>query len=57
MKNKVDLEGEEGFVDQIFALRQIIKKMLEKRKKVYAAAFMDLEKSYDKLIEKLFMKF
>ena len=37
-----------GCVDQIFSLRMIIEKMLVKGKKVYAA-FMDLEKAYDRI--------
>ena len=37
-----------GCVDQIFSLRIIIEKMLAKGKKVYAA-FMDLEKAYDRV--------
>ena len=37
-----------GCVDQIFTLRMIVEKMLAKGKKVYAA-FMDLEKAYDRI--------
>ena len=37
-----------GCVDQIFTLRMIVEKMLMKGKKVYAA-FMDLEKAYDRV--------
>ena len=37
-----------GCVDQMFALRCIVEKYLEKGKKVYAA-FMDLEKAYDRV--------
>ena len=37
-----------GCVDQIFVLRNIVEKYLEKGKKVYAA-FMDLEKAYDRV--------
>ena len=37
-----------GCVDQIFSLRMIVEKMLAKGKKVYAA-FMDLEKAYDRV--------
>ena len=35
-----------GCVDQIFAVRQITEKMIEKDKVVYAA-FVDLEKAYN----------
>ena len=35
-----------GCVDQIFAVRQVIEKVIEKDKVVYAA-FVDLEKAYD----------
>ena len=37
-----------GCVDQIFVLRSIIEKYLERGRKVYAA-FMDLEKAYDRV--------
>jgi len=37
-----------GCVDQIFSLRMTVEKMLTKGKKVYAA-FMDLEKAYDRI--------
>jgi len=37
-----------GCVDQIFNMRMVIEKMLAKDKKVYAA-FMDLEKAYDRV--------
>ncbi len=33
-----------GCVDQIFSFRMVVEKILEKRKKLYAA-FMDLEKA------------
>ncbi len=36
-----------GCVDQIFALKRLVKKYLEKDRKLFAA-FMDLEKAYDK---------
>ena len=36
-----------GCVNQIFAVRQVIEKVVEKDKVVYAAAFVDLEKPYD----------
>ena len=39
---------ERGCVDQIFTLRMTVEKMLTKGKKVYAA-FMDLEKAYDRI--------
>ncbi|WP_435362532.1 reverse transcriptase domain-containing protein, partial [Klebsiella pneumoniae] len=37
-----------GCVDQIFVMRNIVEKHLERGKKVYAA-FMDLEKAYDRV--------
>ncbi len=37
-----------GCIDQIFSLRMTVEKMLVKGKKVYAA-FMDLEKAYDRI--------
>ncbi|MCP4337615.1 MAG: reverse transcriptase family protein, partial [Desulfobulbaceae bacterium] len=37
-----------GCVDQIFSLRCVVEKCLEKGQKVYAA-FMDLEKAYDRI--------
>jgi hypothetical protein len=37
-----------GCIEQIFIIRQLVEKYLEKGKKVYAA-FMDLEKAYDKV--------
>ena len=37
-----------GCMDQVFAVRQIVEKMLDKHKDVYFA-FMDLEKAYDKI--------
>ena len=36
-----------GCVDQIFALKQIIEKAGEKKRRVYVG-FMDLEKEYDR---------
>ena len=38
-----------GYVDQIFAVRQVIEKVLEKDK-VVNAAFVDLEKAYDSAV-------
>ncbi len=35
-------------VDQIFAMKRLVEESLEKDKKLYAA-FMDLEKAYDKV--------
>ncbi len=35
-------------MDQIFSFRMVVEKILEKRKKLYAA-FMDLEKAYDRV--------
>ena len=35
-----------GFVEQVFAVRQVIEKVIEKDK-VVDAAFVDLEKAYD----------
>ncbi len=37
-----------GCVDQIFSFRMVVEKILENRKKLYAA-FMDLEKAYDRV--------
>ncbi len=37
-----------GCVDQIFSFTMVVEKILEKRKKLYAA-FMDLEKAYDRV--------
>ncbi len=37
-----------GCVDQIFSFRMVVEKMLAKGKKIYAA-FMDLEKAYDRV--------
>ncbi len=37
-----------GCVDQIISFRMVVEKILEKRKKLYAA-FMDLEKAYDRV--------
>ena len=37
-----------GCVDQVFALRSIVEKYLEKKREVYVA-FMDLEKAYDRV--------
>ena len=48
------LEEEAGFrsgrgcIDQIFIIRQLMEKYLEKDKKMYAA-FIDMEKAYDKV--------
>ena len=42
-----------GCIDQIFVLKRLVEKYIEKRKELYAA-FMDLEKEYDKIcIEEL----
>jgi hypothetical protein len=40
-----------GCIDQIFSVRQVVEKYLEKGKKVYSA-FIDLEKAYDKVSRK-----
>ena len=37
-----------GCIDQIFVIRQLMEKYLEKDKKMYAA-FIDMEKVYDKV--------
>ena len=37
-----------GCIDQIFVLKQLVKKYREKRKELHAA-FMGLEKAYDKV--------
>ncbi len=37
-----------GCVDQIFSFRMVVEKILAKGKKLYAA-FMDLEKAYDRV--------
>ncbi len=37
-----------GCMDQIFCFRMVVEKMLAKGKKLYAA-FMDLEKAYDRV--------
>ena len=44
-----------GYIDQVFAVRQVIEKVIEKDKVVYAA-FVDLEKAYDSVCrEKLWV--
>ncbi len=35
-----------GYIDQIFAVKILVEKYLEKKRKLFAA-FMDLEKAYD----------
>ncbi len=40
--------GGRGCVDQIFCFRMVVEKILAKGKKLYAA-FMDLEKAYDRV--------
>ncbi len=41
-------EGGSGCVDQIFAMKRLVEEYLGKDKKLYAA-FMDLEKAYDRV--------
>ena len=41
-------EARRGWVDQIFTLKQIGEKALEKKSRMYVG-FMDLEKEYDRV--------
>ena len=39
-----------GCVDQIFAVRQVIEKVMKRTKLCSYAAFVDLEKTYDEVV-------
>ena len=49
--SKGALEQRGGCVDQIFTLKQIGEKAVEKKHRVYVG-FIDLEKAYDRVIRK-----
>ena len=48
LKEQAGFRSGRGCIDQIFIIRQLTEKYLEKDKKMYAA-FIDMEKAYDKV--------
>ncbi len=48
MKSRGGFRKGRGCVDQIFAMKMLVEEYLGKNKKLYAA-FMDLEKAYDRV--------
>ena len=48
MEEQAGFRSGRGCIDQIFMIRQLVKRCLEKGKKMFAM-FIDLEKAYDKV--------
>ena len=48
LEEQADFRVGRGCIDHIFVIRQLVEKHLEKGKKMFAA-FIDLEKAYDKV--------
>ena len=48
MSKRVLEQGERGYVDQIFTMKQIGEKAKEKKRRVYVG-FIDLEKTYNRV--------
>ena len=48
LEEQASFRSGRGCIDQIFIIRQLTKKYLEKDKKMYAA-FIDMKKAYDKV--------
>ena len=48
MEEQGRFRAKRGCVDQVFTLRQVMEKAIEKRRELFAA-FIDLQKGYDKV--------
>ena len=48
MEEQGGFRAKRGCVDQVFTLRQVMEKAIEKRRELFVA-FIDLEKAYDKV--------